>query len=65
MARIIDLSHRLVPGNQRFKLEVIQSSVEEYVPEYKVPEGEWYIMEHRSISVLMLKQMQSNGWLNG
>jgi arylformamidase len=45
MTRIVDLSHRLTPGKQRFKLDIIQSSVEKYVPAYKVPEGEWYIME--------------------
>jgi arylformamidase len=42
--RIVDLSHRLKPGVQRFRLEVRTRSVEEYVPEYKVPPGEWYVM---------------------
>jgi arylformamidase len=45
MTRIVDLSHRLTPGKQRFKLDIIRSSVEKYVPAYRVPEGEWYIME--------------------
>lgn len=45
MVHIVDLSHRLFPGAQRFKLEVKEASVEKYVPEYRVPEGEWYIME--------------------
>jgi arylformamidase len=42
---IVDLSHRLVPGKQRFKLDIRRYSVDEYIPEYKVAEGEWYIME--------------------
>jgi arylformamidase len=45
MLHIVDLSHRLQPGKQRFKLEIKPSPVEEWVPEYKVPTGEWYIME--------------------
>jgi arylformamidase len=45
MIHIVDLSHRLEPGKQRFKLEIKPSPVEEWVPEYKVPAGEWYIME--------------------
>ncbi len=45
MIHIVDLSHRLEPGKQRFKLEIKLSPVEEWVPEYKVPAGEWYIME--------------------
>lgn len=42
--RVIELSHRLTPGRQRFVLEARSRSVEEYLPEYGVPEGEWYIM---------------------
>jgi arylformamidase len=42
--RIVDLSHRLSPGKQRFQLKVTTRSVEEYVPEYRVPPGEWYVM---------------------
>jgi arylformamidase len=42
---IVDLSHRLVPGKQRFKLDIRTYSVDEYIPAYKVAEGEWYIME--------------------
>ncbi len=49
MIRIVDLSHRLTPGKQRFKLDIIRSSVEKYVPAYKVPEGEWYIMEELEV----------------
>jgi len=42
--RVIDLSHHLIPGRQRFKLEARSRSVQEYLPEYRVEEGEWYIM---------------------
>lgn len=49
MTRIIDLSHKLEPGKQRFKLDVKRFSVDEYVPQYYVPEGEWYIMEDLTI----------------
>jgi arylformamidase len=42
--RIIDLSHRLVLGKQRFLLEAKSRSVEEYLPQYRVPAGQWYIM---------------------
>jgi arylformamidase len=43
--RVVELSHRLTPGAQRFRLEVRARSVEQFVPEYKVPETDWYIME--------------------
>ena len=45
MIRIIDLSHRLIPGKQRFKLDVDAIPVKEYVPGYPVAEGHWYVME--------------------
>lgn len=49
MTRVIDLSHGLVAGKERFKLEVKKFSVDEYIKEYNVPEGEWYIMEEIEI----------------
>jgi arylformamidase len=42
--RVIDLSHRMTPGRQRFSLEVRSRPVEDYLPEYPVPAEEWYIM---------------------
>jgi arylformamidase len=42
--RIIDLSHRLALGKQRFLLDARSRSVEEYLPQYRVPAGQWYIM---------------------
>lgn len=50
MSRIIDLSHRLTPGTQRFKLEVKSFSVEEYIPGYPVAKGEWYVMNEIEMS---------------
>jgi arylformamidase len=44
LARIVELSHRLTPGRQRFPLEVQARPVEEYLPQYRAAEGEWYIM---------------------
>jgi arylformamidase len=49
MIRVVELSHRLVPGKQRFRLEVNARSVEQFVPEYKVPKSDWYIMEEVQI----------------
>jgi arylformamidase len=48
-ARVVELSHRLTPGAQRFRLEVKARSVEQFLPEYKVPETDWYIMEEVEI----------------
>lgn len=45
MTRVIDLSHALIPGKQRFKLDIASFPVGEYVPGYKVARGEWYIMQ--------------------
>ena len=45
MIRVIDLSHTLIPGKQRFRLDLKSYPVKEYVPGYKVAEGEWYIMQ--------------------
>ncbi len=42
--RVIDLSHIMTPGKQRFILNVRSRSVDEYLPQYRVSEGEWYVM---------------------
>jgi len=49
MIRIVDLSHPLAPGKQRFRLDVESFPVNEYVPGYQVAEGEWYIMQELRI----------------
>ena len=45
MIRVVDLSHRLEPGKQRFRLDLESHPVKEYIPGYQVAEGEWYIMQ--------------------
>jgi arylformamidase len=45
MIRIIDLSHTLVPGKQRFRLDMKTFPVKEYVPGYPVAEDQWYVMQ--------------------
>jgi arylformamidase len=45
MIQVIDLSHRLEPGEQRFRLDLESYPVKEYIPGYQVAEGEWYIMQ--------------------
>jgi arylformamidase len=47
--RVVELSHRLKPGAQRFRLEVKARSVQQFVPEYIVKESDWYIMEEVEI----------------
>lgn len=42
---IVDLSHPLVSGKQRFRLDVNSFPVKDYIPGYKVADGEWYIMQ--------------------
>jgi arylformamidase len=42
---IVDLSHPLTSGKQRFRLDVSSYPVDEYIPGYLVAEGEWYIMQ--------------------
>jgi arylformamidase len=47
--RIIDLSHKLQPREQRFRLELQTYPVNEYVPGYQVAEGEWYVMQELTL----------------
>lgn len=49
MIRVIDLSHALIPGKQRFKLDISSFPVGEYVPGYKVARGAWYIMQELNL----------------
>ena len=44
MAKVVDLSHPLIPERERFTLSVRRYPVEEAVPEYTTPPGGWYIM---------------------
>ena len=46
---IVDLSHSLASGKQRFKLDVSSFPVDEYIPGYMVAKGEWYIMQELNL----------------
>ena len=46
---IVDLSHSLATGKQRFRLDVRSFPVDEYIPGYMVAEGEWYIMQEMNL----------------
>jgi arylformamidase len=43
--RIIDLSHRLAPGKQRFRLDMSTIPVTEYIPGYPAADDQWYVMQ--------------------
>lgn len=43
---IVDLSRRLIPGKERFRLDIKTFFVEEYIPGYiEREEDDWYIMQ--------------------
>jgi arylformamidase len=42
--RVVELSHKLLPGEEEYELEVHNRYVEELLPEYTRPPGAWYIM---------------------
>ena len=44
IGRIVDLSHRMVPGEENFKLEVTNYPVEEIMPQVKRRKDLWYIL---------------------
>jgi len=48
--RVIDLTRVLQPGAERFKLDIRTFSVDELLPDFSVPEGEWYILQEWEIS---------------
>ena len=50
-ARIVELSHALVPGEEEYRLEVTNRYVEEFLPFYsgKRPTDAWYIMSEISL----------------
>ena len=48
--RVVDLTRVLEPGAERFKLDVHTFSVDELLPDFPVPEGEWYILQEWEIS---------------
>ena len=48
--RVVDLTRVLQPGEERFKLNVHTFSVNELLPDFPVPEGEWYILQEWEMS---------------
>lgn len=48
--RVVDLTHRLTPGQEKFKLEVHTYFVDELLPGFYRPEGEWYILQEWEMS---------------
>jgi arylformamidase len=45
-ARVVELSHTIVPGKEEYRLEVATKPVAELLPDYKgkAPKGAWYVM---------------------
>jgi arylformamidase len=48
--RVVDLTRVLRPGEERFKLDIHTFSVDELIPGFHVPKGEWYILQEWEIS---------------
>ncbi len=48
--RVVDLTRILHPGSERFTLDLHTFFVEELLPDFKRPEGEWYILQEWAIS---------------
>jgi arylformamidase len=48
--RVVDLTRVLWPGKERFKLNVHTYSVDELLPDFPVPEGQWYILQEWEVS---------------
>lgn len=42
--RIVDLSHKLIPGKEEYKLEVHTLFTDELLPQYHRPPEDWYIL---------------------
>ena len=48
--RVVDLTRVLHPGTERFKLEIRTYPVDELLPGFHRPEGEWYVLQEWGIS---------------
>ena len=48
--RVVDLTRPLRPGTERFKLNINTFMVEELLPDFPRPEGEWYILQEWEVS---------------
>ena len=45
IGKIVDLSHKLYPGKEEYKLEMKTHFTDELYPQYKRRENEWYILQ--------------------
>lgn len=43
--RIVDLSHRLIPGREEYHLDLVTHRTDELYPQYEVDEDVWYILQ--------------------
>jgi len=50
LGRIIDLSHKMIPGKENFKLDVKNYPVEEIMPQVKRRNDLWYILSDVTMS---------------
>ncbi len=48
--RVVDLSHRLLPGNEEYHLRLKTHNTADLYPQYKVDEGVWYILQDIELS---------------
>ena len=49
-ARIVDLSHRLIPDKEEYHLRLKTHRTADLYPQYKVDEGVWYILQDIEMS---------------
>lgn len=42
--RVVELSHKLLPGKEEYQLEVFNRYVDDLLPEYERPPEAWYVM---------------------
>jgi arylformamidase len=48
--RIVDLSHRLIPGEEEYHLDLVTHRTHELYPQYEVDEDVWYILQDINMS---------------
>ncbi len=48
--RVVDLSHRLIPGKEEYHLRLATHNTADLYPEFKVDEGVWYILQDIEMS---------------
>jgi arylformamidase len=48
--RVVDLSHRLLPGKEEYHLRLKTHNTADLYPQYKVDEGVWYVLQDIEMS---------------